>query len=439
MIAVVLGSLVAFVFALLGKFVNFAFLVGLIIDSFFILYLNYKKKYRWTRLLLALFAPVITTMSVSTKLTGDTTSLNFFFTPWISCVFLGLLPVLVADFRDRWISFFSILPALLCVFFFDIIHQAFGIDFYDFGLSGERFFFTFAYSFFFIGLLGIFYSQNQVANIFQKRIEGLLRNVRESREELQQQHEQMTASINYASRIQQAMLPDAGLIHRLFPENFIFYRPRDIVSGDFYWFGEENGQYLAAAVDCTGHGVPGAFMSMIGNDLLTELIREKKLTDPGEILTQLHLRVRSALRQGQTKNRDGMDIALISYNPKAKILRFAGAKNPLLISENGGAIRRIKGDRAAIGGTIKDFQFTTHTFELSAPTQIFLYSDGFQDQFGGKDKRKFFSKRFRELLGSLCSETPEVQCQKLETTFDNWLKEGNTEQTDDVLVIGIQL
>ncbi len=258
---------------------------------------------------------------------------------------------------------------------------------------------------------------------------------------VQHQKQEITDSIAYAQKIQQAILPPIPKIQAAFPECFVMFRPRDVVSGDFYWFADmrdTHGELLLAAIDCTGHGVPGAFMSMVGNDLLNHTIHNRQLTDPGEILSQLHLEIRKALNQGETNNRDGMDMALISWNPVTKTLKFAGAKNPLIYVQNG-ELFLYKGDKSAIGGEQQEKEriFTTHQFTIDQPTVCYLFSDGFQDQFGGPNNKKYMVKRLREFLLQNSPLLLAEQHQNLATEFEDW--KGKEEQVDDVLVIGVKL
>lgn len=284
-----------------------------------------------------------------------------------------------------------------------------------------------------------------------------------SKEVIEEKNKNITDSITYAKRIQEAILPPKEEIASCFPEHFIFYTPRDIVSGDFYWFahtesvpiyqesgnfqisekvleGFDNEKVVLAAVDATGHGVPGAFMSMIGNDLLGQIVQDNHTHHADEILNELHHRIRKVLNQENTQIQDGMDVALVVIDLEEKTLEFAGAKNPLVYIQNN-EVNLIKGDKFSIGGEHlgMDRKFTKHTIDVSQKTTFYLYSDGFQDQFGGKNDRKFMSRRFRELLFEIHQLPMQEQRQILETTFQNWMKEGNVEQVDDVLIIGAQI
>ncbi len=248
------------------------------------------------------------------------------------------------------------------------------------------------------------------------------------------------SSVQYAERIQTAMLPTLVSIQKTFPESFVLYKPRDIVSGDFYWFEQIDNKAIFTAADCTGHGVPGAFMSLIGNDLLNEIVSARKITEPEKILQELHLGVVKSLKQEQNQIRDGMDIALCSVDLENLVLEFAGAKNPLIYIRNG-EMQKIKGDTMPIGGSEKEGEriFTKHSFSINnhAEHTFYIYSDGYQDQFGGPKGKKFMSKRFRNLLLEIHQKPMPEQERILDQTINEWM--NGYEQIDDILVIGFKI
>jgi serine phosphatase RsbU (regulator of sigma subunit)/Tfp pilus assembly protein PilF len=247
----------------------------------------------------------------------------------------------------------------------------------------------------------------------------------------------ITDSINYSKRIQEASLPPKELKFTLFPDSFVYYCPKDIVSGDFYWYAEKNGKKLIAACDCTGHGVPGALMSMIGNNLLNQIVNEKGITDPALILDQLHVEIRKALKQEEhAENRDGMDIALITFLNENEA-EFAGAQRPLWILRNN-ELSEIKGNKFSIGGlqTEESRRFAKHHVTLEKNDCLYIFTDGFVDQFGGDQGKKFMSRNFKQLLLNLCTEPMAMQELVISQTFEKW--KNKREQVDDVLVIGIR-
>lgn len=257
-----------------------------------------------------------------------------------------------------------------------------------------------------------------------------------------QQNKNIRSSINYAKRIQEAMLPKTEQHPGIFENAFVLFKPRDTVSGDFYWFSDikitsQHADIAFAAVDCTGHGVPGAFMSMIGINALNGIIN-RGITETNAMLDALDLEIRTALKQEVSGNNDGMDVALCIYRPGRKTLEFSGAKNPLVYIQNQ-ELHQIKGDIHSIGGSKhkKQFSFRKHEITIDKPTVIYLFSDGYKDQFGGKDNMKFMSKRLSQLLLDIHHKPMQEQMGILQNTIDAW--KGANQQTDDILVMGLKL
>ncbi|HXC04431.1 MAG TPA: SpoIIE family protein phosphatase [Bacteroidia bacterium] len=254
---------------------------------------------------------------------------------------------------------------------------------------------------------------------------------------IEERNKDILDSIHYARRIQQAILPRDEQIKTMFSDSFILYKPKDIVSGDFYWASNKGNRTIIAAVDSTGHGVPGALMSMIGNTLLNEIVNEKNITAPAEVLFQLREAIIKSLKQtgSEGENKDGMDIALCMIENKT--VHFAGANNPLWIISNG-VLSEIKGDKQPIGiyhGVPSPF--TNHAVELKSGDCLYLFTDGYSDQFGGSDGKKFKQKKLQaELLLHHHLDMTE-QKDKLNTGIENW--RNNLEQVDDMLIIGIRV
>ena len=271
--------------------------------------------------------------------------------------------------------------------------------------------------------------------------------VRSALAELEEKNKDITDSINYAQKIQAAILPSGEYVKSLLPESFVLFKPKDIVSGDFYWFAEKDGRALVVAADCTGHGVPGAFMSMIGSSLLNETVIEKGITDPGKILQAIKDGVIKALRQtgGRMQQKDGMDMALCSLDVANKTVQYAGAYNPLMIVREG-EVLETRADRMPIGIYEDDGgkTFTTHDIQLKDGDTVYIYSDGFVDQFGGPKGKKFMGKRFREALVEAQKLSMPEQDVMLNKLIEDWRKDPNqpggvSEQMDDILVIGIRV
>lgn len=263
---------------------------------------------------------------------------------------------------------------------------------------------------------------------------------KQAQQRIEKQNDDITSSINYAKRIQTAFLPLEEDIAAAIPSFFVFYQPRDIVSGDFYWFEQKDNKVILAAADCTGHGVPGALMSMIGNEILKQIVIERGFTSSDKILNELNKGIRTALRQEVSKNADGMDISLVVIDYSNKTMEFSGAKNPFYYIQNR-EFYQIKGDVFSIGGeqTKGEKIFTKHLIDISIPTTFYIGSDGFQDQFGSEGNKKFMVKHLRELLFAIHEKEMSEQKEILQQTITDWIKSGKTHQTDDILWIGARL
>ncbi len=271
--------------------------------------------------------------------------------------------------------------------------------------------------------------------------------------QIRRQNDNITSSINYAQRIQEALLPTEEGLHKVIPESFVFLQPRDIVSGDFHWFskshhsknttfkqiaGDSEHRFFITAADCTGHGVPGAFMSMIGVNLLENITRSGGVV-ASDILNELHRSVRFMLKQYKNDNRDGMEIAFCVIRNQGKTVEFAGARNPLILIKNG-ELTIIKGDAVPVGGSQNEEQreFTLHTIDIDCPTSCYIFSDGILDQFGGPESVKFTSRRLRDLLLSIHQLPMAEQKVRVAETIKAWM--GLHEpQLDDMLLMGFRL
>lgn len=259
------------------------------------------------------------------------------------------------------------------------------------------------------------------------------------RDEIALKNKDITDSIEYAKTLQEAILPTVETLQSGLGNHFVLYRPRDIVSGDFYWIYEREGLVYFAAADCTGHGVPGAFVSIMGNNMLNQVVIEEGNTDPGRILSELNRKVCYAFQQqGAGRSaRDGMDIAFCVIDRAQQQLRFAGAMNGLVLVRNGEAME-IAAERNPIGGrTPLTFEFATQTVPYQAKDALYMFSDGYPDQFGGPKGKKFMTRKLRSLLAEIAAWEPALQLTHLEETFAQWKGEYN--QVDDVLVVGVRL
>jgi len=258
------------------------------------------------------------------------------------------------------------------------------------------------------------------------------------KEQIEQKNILITDSIDYAKSIQDAILPPMDFLRNHFPHSFILYKPKDIVSGDFFWMHEEPGTgcFYIAAADCTGHGVPGAFMSLLGFLMLDDIVRNIHVT-PGEILKEVNKQLMEILHQSNenTTGKFGMDISLIKYNKQKKEIIFAGAHNPLIILNNG-QINEVKADKISIGTTI-NCSFANNTVQVKDDDMIYLFSDGYQDQIGGEKRKKFLAFHLKEMLQQIHTFEPEKQKEELDKKHLEW--RGKTEQTDDILIIGFKV
>lgn len=281
---------------------------------------------------------------------------------------------------------------------------------------------------------------------------------------LKERNKKIMDSINYASRIQKSILLPENEIKKILPQSFIYYQPRDIVSGDFYWFAEVDDAHLlcepienkdepistsnsrliiVAAVDCTGHGVPGAFMSLVGNSLLNEIIHEKHIVQPDSILKSMHTGVLKALHQKEEVSliQDGMEMSLCVINLEKKSIEFAGAMNPIYIVKDS-IVSIIKPDIQAIGGRgagarkNSEVEFTKQLIQIEKNMSVYMFTDGFADQFGGPENKKFNTAQFKNLLLEIQSMDMGLQKQAIEKTIKKW--KGDFKQTDDMLVIGLK-
>ncbi|CAN5457183.1 hypothetical protein BH10BAC1_BH10BAC1_16720 [soil metagenome] len=279
--------------------------------------------------------------------------------------------------------------------------------------------------------------QAEIERLKTFELQAAYEEIEDQKQLLEHRNIEIIDSIKYARRIQQALLKDEEHVSKHLPPHFILYKPKDIVSGDFYWVLEKNSFLYIAVADCTGHGVPGAFLTMLGTSYLNEITRKDDFPSPAKILDELRLKfVKELGADGETK--DGMDISMVRIDYKTSEIVWAGANNPIWIIKNSSSeIFEIKGDKQPIGLTQTPVLFTDHEMQLQSGDSIFLFTDGFADQFGGPRGKKFKYKQLKEVLLSNNELPPNQQKQKLESTFTEW--SGNLEQVDDVCIIGLRL
>ncbi|MEZ4922187.1 MAG: SpoIIE family protein phosphatase [Crocinitomicaceae bacterium] len=261
------------------------------------------------------------------------------------------------------------------------------------------------------------------------------------KEQIEVRSQEIMDSIVYAKRIQSAILPRDSQFKKLLPDSFIFYKPKDVVAGDFYWLEQTSDSILFAAADCTGHGVPGAMVSVVCNNGLNRSVRQHGCVDPADILNKTRELVVEEFNKAEEQLKDGMDIALVSLGPSSASgtsLKYAGAHNPLWIIRQGSSeIEEIKADKQPIGRFEKEFPFTSHTVELKKNDQIYIFSDGYSDQFGGEKGKKLKAANFKKMLLSIAHLSMDEQKSEINNAFEIW--KGELEQLDDVCVIGVKI
>lgn len=279
----------------------------------------------------------------------------------------------------------------------------------------------------------------------ERKVEERTAEVVRQKEEIEIQNQriselynQVTDSIKYAKRIQEAILPPDELIKDLLPNSFILYKPKDIVSGDFYWIGQKANKIFFAAVDCTGHGVPGALMSIVGSNGLNQALHTEGIDRPSQILDSLNKEVTATLhKRDENAAQDGMDLAICAWDKKKNVLEYAGAYNPLYIMRSG-KIEQVKADKQAIGTFAEGSdKYTNHEVKLEHGDCIYLFSDGYADQFGGPKGKKFMYRQFREQLSELDGKSMDEQKEILGKILEKW--KGPLEQVDDILVMGLKI
>ena len=280
--------------------------------------------------------------------------------------------------------------------------------------------------------------QNEEISAQRDEIEAQRDHVSRQKEQIEKTHSEISASIDYATRLQASILSNPDLLKAHFSDHFILFKPRDRVSGDFYWWTKIENQMIIAAADCTGHGVPGALMSMLGISLLSEIVNKERIIDVGPILNQLRKAVIESLNQAgdNEDQKDGLDISLINIDTGTWKCRYAGANSPLYLFRKKELVE-FKPDQMPVSIYPLMDPFTTHEIQLEKGDQLYLFSDGYADQFGGKDRRKFKYKAFKQLLTDHSHHPMALQHQILTETIVNW--QGNNEQIDDMVVIGLKV
>ncbi|MCB9361678.1 MAG: SpoIIE family protein phosphatase [Flavobacteriales bacterium] len=273
----------------------------------------------------------------------------------------------------------------------------------------------------------------------KEKVESVNSELAHQKKEVEVANKNITDSINYAKKIQEAILPKAAKLEELKESVSVLYMPKDVVSGDFYWYERVGNKLVFAAADCTGHGVPGAFMSMIGVNNLNQIIIENKITSPDRILQELNIAIKKVLKQEDvdSESRDGMDISICCFDLEKNMVEYAGAFRPLIyIRDN--ELHELKGSRQPIGGSAPlDFNYDLNKFEIKKDDVFYMFSDGYPDQFGGPKGKKYMNKRLKEVFMKIYSEAPGIQRETLREELISWM--GDNEQIDDILVMCIKI
>ena len=461
-------------------YVAIGIILGIPVAAFSLL-LNLKGRVELSILITSIFYPLyFIFISVFSKINGEGATFIFYLTPRIGILLLSIASFAVIGFYDIKKSAIAIVFAVASLLLFDYAHKLFNVEMKaDSKMTESLVFLRYVFTALYLYFIMIIYSlqkintqyedvikkQNKILSVKNTEINNQKQEIEAQRDEIEAQRDEVKAqrdevieqknkielqkkeitdSIFYAQRIQQAVLPLESEFDEAFSDHFLFFKPRDIVSGDFYWIKKIDNYIITAVADCTGHGVPGAFMSMLGISYLNEIVTSETFVDAGTTLNLMREKVKKSLRQTGKKieQKDGMDMVLIAVNYNDLKIQYAGANNPLILIRNK-ELNIIKPDRMPIGIYGKESSFKTNEFDIKKGDVIYAYSDGYQDQFGGGRGRKFLSKRFKNLLYEMHQEPMNKQYEILNETFESWKKPQNSnscyKQVDDVLVVGIKV
>ncbi|MFZ6050671.1 PP2C family protein-serine/threonine phosphatase [Halocola ammonii] len=424
--------LVTFYFIFPDNKIVIGWLLILQVLLFTILALNYFGFNKVTRILLSIGLPLIALFATIQSKVSQPELIHpgSYYNPRYFLIGLVFIPLMIFHIKERASLIFSLAVNLAILIFYNTIHDLLGAAPEDLGIYiSNQFFISIASSFAGISLiLGMIFLKNSNYR-YELKIRDLLK-------ESSQKNEEIESSIRYAERLQKVILPSREFLQTKENTFAVFYLPKDIVSGDFYYIYEREGLEYISVIDCTGHGVPGAFMSLMGHTAIARAVEEQQLKTPNEILDSLQNQIRKELqRHGENDIRDGMDLAFIVLDRANSKLQFAGANSSISIVKGSETID-IKGDRRAIGD--ENMQpFESQEIDFEKGSMIYLYSDGYRDQFGGSRNKKIGRKRFRELLKGIANHNAITQEKTLEKSFFDW--KGETPQTDDVCVVGVRV
>lgn len=441
-------------------------------------YFNKYGNYKLTTVFVSVSTPLCTLFfSAFSKVNIDfPVDINLYIFPKLLLISFFVLPLILIDSRDKLFLYSALIINIISFFAVDWVHWLFGVELDVSNITYTPYHETiFLYLVPVLVIISGFFFLNNINNKYENKILNLLAQLKDKNTLLTEQNEEiasqrdkiieqnntlekantkisrinsdLTNSIVYAERIQKAILPDTEQLKAYFTDSFILYQAKSIVSGDFYFIkasrvkGKEC--IVVSAADCTGHGVPGGFMSMLGMTFLNEIVREDKFTDAAEILNLLRHNIKRALNQtGKLSDqKDGMDMALCIYYPDTKQLDYAGAKNPVYIIDSNKEVAIHKADRMPIGIYIKEKPFTNHTIQLKGGETLYMFSDGIIDQMNEEGK-KYMSRNFREYLLNIYKNEAKKQKEMLNSEMNKWRQKTDgtlVEQLDDMLVIGLKI
>lgn len=440
---------------------QFSFLIYPLSFSILLIpYMNSKGFFRLTSFMISVSIPVAVLIfsSLTKKSFHDSIDIIYFFIPRLLLLGALVIPLILIDISHKANLILAVLINLAALIFYDFVMGLFGVGFGSLPVTVGKYHFINIFIFlpYFLILFGIAFLLN--INIkYEKRVQELMEDLKEKNSELEGQknyiekiHLEITDSINYANRIQNAVLPDHSLLSQYFRDYFILFKPRNVVSGDFYWFSGVGNKIIFCVADCTGHGVPGAFMSMLGISFLREIITKEHLNEPSEILNKLRDEIIIALNQKglQSDQKDGMDISLFSLdilpqkNDSGEFYEFlwAGANNPCWIVKKSN-LEELLPDKMPVGIHDHMDRFKTIKVQLKKGDKIYMFTDGYRDQFGGPSSKKFMSKHLKELIIENSSKCMVNQKEIFEQKIEEWrLGFGiKHEQTDDITIAGLEI
>jgi len=441
-------------------------------------YLNRKGYYKISAFTFCVLSPVLALyFSVSAQITNDVVNIGHYYYPRMLLMGLLVLPLVLIDTKNKYFLYISLAVTIACILLFDKATDWFGVPFDPEKVSLDSHQLItkmmlvpsalIIFAFFFmrylnqkyekkiIGLNDDLMSKNKDLALYNEEVITQRDTIISKNEQLESANVQietinkdLTDSILYAERIQRAVFRKEVLPEGFFKDSFIYLKPKSHVSGDFFYYKEitiDNKKGLVVtAVDCTGHGVPGGFLSMLGTVLLEEIIQYEPVKNAADILNLMRARIKSTLKQTgkMQEQKDGMDMALCIYYPETKMLDFSGARNPLCIVGENIIPTVLKGDRQPVGVYEIEDSFTNHRVQLQGGEMIYLFSDGLQDQFGGTDGKKLKLKNVLELMQSLSKKNCTEQKSQIISFLDNWTRTSNGtdyEQVDDIVLIGMRV